>query len=214
MALVYRAVIRPTKLELLNPWVAGQSWYSGPALPALRQVGSYRFDDPAGAVGVETLLVREGDGPLFQVPMTYRAAPLDGAGQFLIGTMDHSVLGSRWIYDACGDPVYAAALLATMLTGGSEAPEFVDFDGEPRQRETTAKVRGSGSPSVAVPAVTAVTRVGDGDPTTVATEAGELAVLRVLGGQLASPTAATLTGTWAGQETAVLLAAALTAEAP
>jgi hypothetical protein len=209
MALVYRAVIRPTKLELLNPWVAAQSWYSGPPRPDLQRLGAYRFDDPAGEVGVETLLIREGDGPLFQVPVTYRAAPLDGAERFLIGTMEHSVLGSRWIYDACGDPVYAAALLATMLTGGTEAPEFVDFDGEPRQRQTLTNVRGSGSPSTVVPTVKTVTGTGEGDPTVIATDAGDLAVLRVLGKPAGDPAAATLTGTWAGQESAVLLASAV-----
>ena len=54
------------------------------------------------------MLVAVGDGPVYQVPMTYRGMPLDGADAFLIGTTDHSVLGRRWVYDACGDPVFAA----------------------------------------------------------------------------------------------------------
>jgi hypothetical protein len=213
MALVYRAEIRPTKLELLTPWVAGQAWCPGPERPELEKVGAYRFDDPAGEVGVETLLVRAGDGPVLQVPMTYRAAPLAGAERFLIGTMEHSVLGDRWIYDGCGDPVYATTLLATMLTGGGEAPEFVDYDGEARQRETTTNVRGSGGPATRAdePAgrggeITAIPTVTDGDPTIITTEAGELAVVRILSDRPAGPAVVTLTGTWEGRKTPALLA--------
>ena len=40
------------------------------------------------------------------MPVTYRDAPLPGADAWLIGTMDHSVLGKRWVYDGVGDPVY------------------------------------------------------------------------------------------------------------
>lgn len=206
MALVYRAELRPSKLELLNPWIIGKAWWPGGSGTELRRVASYRFDDPAGEVGVETLLLRAGDGPVLQIPLTYRGAPLEGAEEFLIGTLEHSVLGSRWVYDGCGDPVYVATLLGTMLTGGGEAPEFVDFDGEPRLRETPTSVRGSGDRSVAVPAVKSVTRVVDGDPTVVGTEAGELSVVRVLGEPLGGTRPVTLTGTFEGQDAALLLA--------
>ena len=74
-----------------------------------------RVDDPAGQVGVETILVVDEAGAapvVYQVPLTYRAAPLDGAQSALVGTMEHSVLGRRWVYDGPHDPVYAAQLLA------------------------------------------------------------------------------------------------------
>lgn len=209
MALIHRAEIRPTKLELLNPWVAARSWYAGPPDPGLRRVGAFRFDDPDGEVGVETFLVRAGDGPVLQLPMTFRGAPLAGADRHLIGTMEHSVLGPRWVYDGCGDPVYAAALLATMLTGGAQAPEFVDVDGVPTQRAPLATVHGSGSPAAVPPAVTAVTRVDPGDPTVITTDAGELAVVRVIGSSPDSTAAVTLTGVWEGQGKARLLARVL-----
>lgn len=206
MALVHRAELRPSKVELLSAWLTGRSWYSGAAAPELEKVASYRFDDPAGEVGVETLLVRTGDGPLLQVPMTYRGAPLAGAERHLIGTLEHSVLGSRWVYDGCGDPVYAAALLAVMAGGGREASEFVDYDGELRERPNTTSVRGSGSPAAAVEAITEVTAVGEGDPTVVTTPVGELVVLRVLGAPAEHPATVTLTGTWDGQAAGRLLA--------
>jgi hypothetical protein len=37
-----------------------------------------RFADPAGEVGIETHLLHMADGQIAQVPVTYRAAPLDG----------------------------------------------------------------------------------------------------------------------------------------
>ena len=92
MALLHRADLTPTKLELLQAWLPTRSWYTGPAAPQLTKVGAFRFDDPAGAVGVETMLVRAGDGPVLQVPLTYRGAPLDGAERWLVGTTEHSVL--------------------------------------------------------------------------------------------------------------------------
>ena len=52
MAIIHRATITPTKLDLIDGWL-------GDALPGdddLRQVGSYRFDDPEGEVGIEAIL--------------------------------------------------------------------------------------------------------------------------------------------------------------
>src|SRR5262249_42680466 len=98
MAILHRADLRPTKLELLAGRLPGPSSYPGPSTPGLSGVASYRFDDPAGEVGVETMLVRSGDGPILQAPLTYRSAPLDGAEAWLLGTCEHSVLGRRWVY--------------------------------------------------------------------------------------------------------------------
>nr|WP_284288786.1 hypothetical protein [Angustibacter aerolatus] len=94
-----------------------QPWYPGGALTT---IGAFRFDDPAEEVGVETFLLRAGDA-VVQVPLTYRAAPLAGADDALVTTMEHSVLGRRWVYDGCADPVFAATLAHTVLTGGVQA---------------------------------------------------------------------------------------------
>jgi Maltokinase N-terminal cap domain len=53
--------------------------------------------------------------------MTYRGAPLRGAGRSLIATADHSVLGPRWIYDAPADPVWIEQMLG--LVGTESATE-------------------------------------------------------------------------------------------
>ncbi|MEV4512137.1 hypothetical protein AB0K00_24600 [Dactylosporangium sp. NPDC049525] len=207
MALLHRADLTPTKLELLNAWLPTRDWYPGPAAPDLAKVAAFRFDDPAGEVGIETLLVRAGDGPVLQVPLTYRGAPLDGAERWLVGTTEHSVLGHRWVYDATGDPVYAATLAATILTGAGQAAEEFEVDGVRQARANDMHVTGSGHAGAVVPAVTGVLRVADTHPTRIATDALDLTVLRVLTDDPADPgDAPTLTGTWAGSPTPRLLA--------
>jgi len=207
MALLHRADLTPTKLELLNAWLPTKDWYPGPAAPDLAKVGAFRFDDPAGEVGVETLLVQAGDGPVLQVALTYRAAPLDGAERWLVGTTEHSVLGPRWVYDASGDPVYAATLAATILTGAGQAAEEFEVDGVRQARPNDLQVTGSGHAGAPVPAVTSVLQVTDTDPTRIATDSVSLTVIRVLTDAAPDPdAAATLTGTWPGSPTPRLLA--------
>lgn len=124
MAMIHRATITPTKLELLSEWLrddlAGSS--------ELQQVGSYRFDDPDGEVGIEALLVTRG-GSVRHVVLTYRAQPLEFADEHLITTMDHSVLGKRWVYDGRGDPV-AVSAYQRALAGQEEQAPLEIWDGE------------------------------------------------------------------------------------
>ncbi|TDE97489.1 hypothetical protein EXU48_04685 [Occultella glacieicola] len=115
MAILHRATLTPTKLELLETWLDTPASGGLDGAGRLRQVGNYRFDDPDGEVGVEALLITRG-GPVRQAVLTYRAAPLAGAEQHLIATMEHSVLGRRWVYDGQGDPV-ALAVYRRALAG-------------------------------------------------------------------------------------------------
>ena len=95
MAVVYSSsTIRPTKRELLEAELGG----------GVEVLGSYRFDDPAGQVGVEGFVVRR-DSKLRHVVFTYRGAPLEVPGARLVSTMEHSELGPRWVYDGTTDPV-------------------------------------------------------------------------------------------------------------
>ncbi len=210
MALLHRADLTPSKLDLLNAWLPTRSWYAGPAAPDLTRVGAFRFDDPAGAVGVETLLVQAGDGPVLQVPLTYRDAPLDGAEQWLVGTTEHSVLGHRWVYDAAGDPVYAATLAHTILTGAGQAPEEFEVDGVRQVRANSLQAVGSGAAFSGT--VAGVLEVSDGDPTRIAAGSLALTVIRVLSDDpVDAGEAPTLTATWPGQATPRLLAYAASA---
>lgn len=125
MAILHRATVTPTKPELVTSWLDKQPWGG---TGALEVAGTYRFDDPDGEVGVEAFLVRRG-GRMLQVAMTYRAAPLPGAEAHLIGTLRHSVLGERWVYDARHDPV-AVACFARALSGEQEQASLEVYDGD------------------------------------------------------------------------------------
>ena len=210
MALIYRAEIQPSKVDLITAWAPAQPWFVGEAGVAVTNLAAYRFDDPAGAVGIETILVRAGTGPVLQVPLTYRDAPLAGAEAALITTMQHSVLGERWVYDATADPVYIAAAATIALTGGRQADLQVETDGELVLRDPTAVVAGSGSPDNSVadlPEVGDLTIRHEHGTTVVDAGGLRLVLARVLGDDddvLAADSDETtarevLAGTWPGQ---------------
>ena len=134
-----QATLTPSKLELMRAWLPAQPWFSGDASD-LEVAGQFRFVDPAGAVGVQVMLMTSG-GVLYQVPLTYRDAPLEGGEDALLGTMDHSVLGMRWTYDAMADPVFQNELLRTIVEGDSGA-------GVPAGASATTPVHGSGAEGV------------------------------------------------------------------
>ena len=200
MALLHRATLTPSKLELINGWLPTRPWSGG---GEVRSLGAYRFDDPAGEVGMEAFLLERDDGQVLHAPFTYRGAPLAGAEQHLLGTIEHSVLGTRWVYDACADPVWATALATAVLTGGTQVEELIDVDGELEPRDPTATVVGSGSLSDPGLGVAEAVRAHDDGPTTVIRNDGlELVVVRVVGHDV--PLDETLTGRWAGGGPAVL----------
>jgi Maltokinase N-terminal cap domain len=188
MALLYRADLTPGKLELVARWAPGQPWFDGDRDAALRTVASFRFDDPDGQVGVETLLVRAGDGPVMQIPLTYRNEELPGAKEHFLGTMEHSVLGTRWTYDGLGDPVYLAELAKTILTGGSQVEQWMEIDGVMTRREPTAVV------------------VGTGDVTSPDFDAYRVDVVRVPDASIARASELVLAGTWTDHPEPTVLA--------
>ena len=125
MAILHRATLTPSKAELIERWLDRQPWGGRGEVEI---AGTYRFDDPDGAVGVEAFVVRRATRRL-HVALTYRGAPLDGAEEHLVGTMDHSVLGQRWIYDAGHDPV-AVACYERVLAGRQEQASLEVYDGD------------------------------------------------------------------------------------
>lgn len=101
MAIIYQAELSPSKPEILRTFLSGRSWGESGELELL---GAYRFDDPDGEVGIECHLARVGE-TVYHLPLAYRAELVEGAEEGLIGTMDHSVLGERHVYDGLADDV-------------------------------------------------------------------------------------------------------------
>lgn len=195
MALLHEATISPGKDELVAGWLPGRPWWDGETERG--PVGSFRLDDPAGEVGIECFLLGSASGSTMFVPLTYRAAPLSGAEAGLVGTMEHSVLGTRYVYDACVDPVFVGAALDTIRSGGAHADLLLQrADGTEVRREPTATARGDGVSTVphhdpGVP----VAPTDEPDRTVVAGADVELTVIRRLG---ESPRGPALTGSFAG----------------
>jgi hypothetical protein len=124
MAVIHHTTIKPTKVELLADWLPTRPWYrGGPGSPVLEKSGGFRLDDPEGEVGIEFMVATDTSTPesvAYLVPLTYRGAPLEGAEHALVGTMEHGVLGKRWAYDGCHDPVLITELLS-LIEGRAEA---------------------------------------------------------------------------------------------
>jgi len=200
MAIIHRATLQPTKLELIAGWLPSRPWFADDDTAELAQVGAFRFDDPAGEVGLQVVIVRATpDGPLYQVPLTYRDAPLEGATDALVGETAHSVLGTRYVYDGCHDPVFVGELVRTVLTGDHEVDELLEADGETTTLPKSMHARGSGQPMAAVPlpdALEVTSAGGDGSLTVVRAGSVEVTVPRVLVPGTTIDGASTLVGEW------------------
>jgi hypothetical protein len=201
MAIVYpNAELEPGKRELMDAWLPSRPWFDGH--PGRKPVGSFRFDDPAGEVGMEGFLLGgEGQSTLF-LPLTYRSAELPGAEEHLVGTTEHSDLGTRWVYDGAIDPVFVQSLVTTILTGATGVDQEYDLGNGPESTPTNAQVRGSGTPGADVPTVGTVTCRDDGPLTVV--DAGSVQVLlaRVVGTAITATQ--TLAVSWKGGEDIVI----------
>ncbi|MEU2394922.1 1,4-alpha-glucan branching protein [Streptomyces sp. NPDC007369] len=179
MAVIHRTTMTPTKLELLASWLPGQPWYTATGgAPEPVKAGGFRLDDPEGEVGIEFMVVADASAEppvAYHVPMTYRGAPLEGAEAGLLGTSEHGVLGTRWLYDATHDPVAVERLLA--LLRGEAVPQEQSVSGTP---DPTVAVENA---TAALPAPDAALRAVHGPQGTEIHVAGlpaALSVTRVL----------------------------------
>ncbi|OFT94057.1 hypothetical protein [Brevibacterium sp. HMSC24B04] len=158
MAILYNVELSPGKIELVEEWLPKQPWANVEPGTKLSRVSSFRFDDPAGEVGVEFHLVKvadddgatEGAGTIYQVPVTYRGAPLAGAEDDLITEMDHPVLGHRWVYDGAADPVCVLETLRAIVTGGRSVDEFFQTDSGLEQNTDVAEAWGTSEPNLTI----------------------------------------------------------------
>ncbi|MDQ1295539.1 MAG: hypothetical protein QG608_3424 [Actinomycetota bacterium] len=195
MALLHEATLTPGKNELIEPWLRTRPWWDGQVRRG--PVASFRLDDPAGQVGLECFLFGSPSGETLFVPVTYRGAPLAGAGSSLVGMMEHSALGTRYVYDACGDPVFVATVLDTIRCGGRQADlRLLKAVGTEVVRVPTATAHGDGAPDVPAHDPEAPVSAVDGtDRTTITGDAWELTVQRRLG---PAPDGPGLTGSYEG----------------
>lgn len=202
MGRFHRATITPTKAELIAGWVPTQHW-GPPADVPVEVIGGYRFDDPDGRVGMEPHLVTAG-GVLLHVPLTYRDEPLDGGEGALIAEMEHSVLGTRWVYDGLRDPLFVTMLAAVAMTGQGEALGMAVYDGRWYVAPTNVRIQGGGWTLERVP-VDGFEAVSD-DATAVVlrNDRFELTVFRRPA--VRPRPAIGLTATWDGQPDPVVLA--------
>jgi hypothetical protein len=149
VALFHRATITPTKNEVIARWAPTTRWGPSPGT-GLNAIGSYRFDDPEGRVGMEVFLLDAG-GVWFQVPLTYRDEPLDGADAALITEVEHSVLGTRWVYDGLRDPRFLVMLAGVSMTGQGEALGMAEVEGRWYIAPSAVRIVGGGWHQESVP---------------------------------------------------------------
>lgn len=197
MALLHNATLHPSKLDLLAGYLRQSS---------LTQLGAYRFDDPNGAVGIETHLVRDPSGAIWHLPLTYRDEPLDGIEEWAVGTLEHSTLGKRWVYNGCADPVYASELIRAIFTGGSQVEQYFETDGGRQYRDPTATVLGSGEPGTPVPQVSGVHAESFDADTLIDAGSVQVVVRHRLDSPEPESNSATLSGTWETAREPVVLA--------
>ncbi|MFJ7270043.1 1,4-alpha-glucan branching protein [Streptomyces sp. NPDC099050] len=196
MAMIYKTTMKPGKTELLTAWLPTRPWYASTGqAPELDRSGGFRLDDPEGEVGIEFMVLTDHSGgreTSYLLPLTYRGAPLDGAEAALVGTSEHGVLGTRWIYDGAHDPVLVGQLLA-LIQGRAVAQDQCDsgttdpsvtawcagpglpeaLQGRP---EVTDTVRGTEVrlPGAPVLVLTRVLRPGDSGPQDASAAVGRL----------------------------------------
>jgi len=174
MAIVHSsATIRPTKPELLEAVLGGP----------VEVVGGYRFDDPAGEVGIEAFVVRRG-AQLQHVVFTYRGTPLEVGEARLVSTMEHSELGPRWVYDGTTDPVAVDCFRRAVLGEQNQAVLELWEDGRlVGTRQPTVRLSTSAGASADGATVRILRNLGEAatGPALVASWAGGEAVVAALG---------------------------------
>ncbi|MFF5973779.1 1,4-alpha-glucan branching protein [Streptomyces sp. NPDC012769] len=196
MAVIHATTMQPTKLELLESWLPTRPWYPAGGAPVLQKAGGFRLDDPEGEVGIEFMVVRDASDPEprgYLVPLTYRGAPLEGAEQSLVGTSEHGVLGTRYVYDGTHDPVLLAELRA-LLRGRVEPQAQSESDTPDPKVTATVDEDVTWAPEADV----SVTDGADGTVIRFGAGAPELRVVRVLGTgeEPAAGARGTLTAWW------------------
>ena len=108
-AIMYDTTVVPSKHEIAQEWT-----------DYVDIQGSYRLVDTVdGQVGVEVLISKDREGRLTQIPFSYRSEEI--APEHTLSTLEHGVLGKRWVTNALGDPVAVREFIRTILSGDDGA---------------------------------------------------------------------------------------------
>jgi maltokinase len=105
----------------LAAWMTRQRWYAGKArAPRFEFIDGFRLDsaDDAVSISVQFVLDSAEHPLLYQVPLTERRVPLEGAERALIATRGDGT-DTTWIYDGPHDPAFAESLLRLILDEGT-----------------------------------------------------------------------------------------------
>jgi hypothetical protein len=119
------------------------------------------------------------------------------------------VLGPRWAYDATSDPVFAAALGTTILTGGTQAPLIRDTGTETVSVDPVVTVNGSGVPGAQIETIELRGSEVTGEGTLMETSGPNLVLIHDLEGGAKTMGDHRLTGQWEGSPSVLLAVARL-----
>jgi len=126
MAIFQIATNAPPKSEIIAEWIRTQPWRPTDDVP-VELLGGFHLDDPEGEVGMQVFVVQAGD-TLLQVPLTYREAALAEPPDAFIATMEHSVLGTRFLHDGLRDERFTMVLAGVTAAGYGQALGFAKHD--------------------------------------------------------------------------------------
>jgi hypothetical protein len=118
--------------------------------------------------------------------------------------MQHSVLGTRWVYDGLRDARFVLMLAAVAMTGQGEALGMAVYEGRWYIAPTNVRIQGGGWTLDRVPVDGFELTADDGGPAVLRNDRFDLTVFRRPVPGLRP--AIGLTATWDGQEAAVVLA--------
>ncbi len=109
IAKMYDTTVVPSKEDIARAWAG-----------SVNLKGSYRLVDTVdGEVGIEVLIATDLDGRMIQIPFSYRSEEINP--EQTLSSVDHGVLGKRWVTNALGDPVAVREIIRTILTGDDGA---------------------------------------------------------------------------------------------
>lgn len=145
MAIFQVATNDPPKSEIISDWIGSQPWAAA-AGDSIEVVGSFHLEDPEGQVGMQVHIVASA-GLLFQVPLTYRDQRLPRMEEAYICAMEHSVLGTRHVYDGLGDDRFLPTVAGVAACGYGQTLGFAEVEGRWNAWPESTRVHGFGAVS-------------------------------------------------------------------